>query len=182
MFIFLFLHFTHLMWSGKGILLHTGKLQLHCCVNPRGKGCGSGGFGQGGHQALSEQHPCWGGSLSTSESHVMTNPVIFPFSSERLLGADSARWSQPARPCAHRRPADLANQHGLLLPAGIREHWPAPEPKLGAYPGWGSVLFVACTGGSVPHTRVPHPAPISLHPLHHSVQRPTNQGSAPLSG
>lgn len=121
-------------------------------------------------QAWSSSAPCWRGNLSTSEYRLMSNPVTFPFSSERLMGADSAGWSQPAGPCAHRHPADLATQHELPLPAGVREHHPAQELKLGGPPGWGSVLFFACTGRSVPHTRVSYPTPISLHPFHNSVQ------------
>lgn len=98
------------------------------------------------------------------------------------MGANSARWSQPARPRAHRHPADPVTQRELPLPAGVGEHHPAQELQLGGPPGRGSALLTARTRGSVPRAGVPHTTPLSLHPSRDHVQRPTPQGGAPLPG
>lgn len=117
------------MWSGKGILLPTGKLQLHCCVCPRGKGCGPGGFGRGGHPALSEQHPVLGGRLFTSESHGMTNPGDLSIPLRETPGNRQCRMASasstlcpptPCRPCHPARVASPNWSRGALPSTGAQ--------------------------------------------------------------
>lgn len=103
-----------------------------------------------------------------------------PFSSERLLGTDSVGWTQSARPCACRCPADPATQHQLPLPVGVRKQHPTQEHGMGGIPSWSSTLLAACIGRSAPHARVPRPIFIPLHFFHDSVKWPPTQGGAPL--
>lgn len=70
----------------------------------------------------------------------------------------------------------------MPLPAGVRDQRSAQELQLGPPAGGASVLLPARAGGSVPRARVPHPTPVSLHPFHDRVQRPTAQGGAPRPG
>lgn len=138
-----------------------------------------------GHQVLLGGHgpaaPQGGEEICPHQSITLRlTPVTFSFSSEGLMGANSARCSQPAGPHAHWCLAELATQHKLPLPAGGGEHPPAQELELGGSLSWGPVLLATCTGRSVPHTRVPHPSPLPLHPFHNNVQRPTPQGGAPF--